>query len=791
MPDPAPPTESRPSRSHSSAQWFSSATVALLPVLACFLGGATEKWAEGIIVALVGLYLLIRPPRISLGPLTNVVFALLLLIAAIAFLPARWFFSPAWRSAAITDFSIALPSTLSPQPWLTAGAFVSLVAGLSWMYIVATQQLELRAVRFQLRLFVSGIVVLAALSILLYLAHGAFPFWINQRGFGPFPNRNQTANLFGITSIILLACGQDDMRHGRKRWVVWIAALAILVAAIILNFSRSGIAILVGGSAIWIGVMAMRRRSPALLGLGLSFMLLLLTALLLSGGATLERFHLRGLVGPGISSDFRWKIFHDAFELIRQSPWCGIGLANFDAVFAIFRRESFGNTRAIHPESDWLWLGAEAGWIAVALIVIGIVLIVRRAAPLQEGTNQRVRLAALIGAIVFVAHGLVDVSGHRVGTVFAAIFLLGLALHRPLELKSNRWFAPLFRLVGLILVASGLSWTVAARTSVLLPGGVGVSTAKGLATVANRDRQFNEAISLTTRALAWAPLDWQLYFTRAFAEASLKQSANALTDFRRARFLEPNSYELPLYEGSVWLKSRPLLAATAWREALRRAGPQRPQVYGTMLSDEALQKPELGRMLQEVGLSEPDLTLTYLRRVDGAEFDRGIATLLKNDPELKALSEPERLALFTSWSERSDVGLLARTLQQHPEWLRYAWLGMAKYHASQNDFRNAYELTRQFGDAVAMPRASGGESLEVLQQRYYANPDNYSVGYALYREQVNRGRIDDALLTVRHFSERPNSPAYFRYLEAQCWAEKGNWERAWNAWKAYRAAAAK
>jgi hypothetical protein len=27
-------------------------------------------------------------------------------------------------------------------------------------------------------------------------------------------------------------------------------------------------------------------------------------------------------------------------------------------------------------------------------------------------------------------------------------------------------------------------------------------------------------------------------------------------------------------------------------------------------------------------------------------------------------------------------------------------------------------------------------------------------------------------------------------LEAQCWAEKQNWERAWNAWQAFQAAQA-
>ena len=53
---------------------------------------------------------------------------------------------------------------------------------------------------------------------------------------------------------------------------------------------------------------------------------------------------------------------------------------------------------------------------------------------------------------------------------------------------------------------------------------------------------------------------------------------------------------------------------------------------------------------------------------------------------------------------------------------------------------------------------------------------------------MQSGRVDDALNTVRHFSERGNSPAYFRYLEAQCWAEKQNWDRAWKAWQAFQAA---
>ena len=767
---------------------FPEAFLALLPVLACFLAGGTQKWGEGIVVALLGIYLLVRPPRFSLGLAINLVLLAFLIWSLIAFVPEKWFFQPNWRATYVNDFGISLPSTLSPQPWITGTCLISFLAGLTWLYVVCSEQLGLREVRTALRLFTGGVVVLAAICILLWLAKTAPPFWHNERNFGPFPNRNQTGNLFGLTAIMILACGQDDLRKGRKRWIFWGAALAVMVAAIILNFSRAGIGILVAGSALWLGIFSLCQRSRSRIALVVSFLLLLFTALLLFGGQTLERFHLRNLADAGISSDFRWRIFSDVFQLIRDSPWVGIGLGNFEDVFAIFRAASYSDRRAIHPESDWLWLWTELGWVALVLVIVGLVLVIRRVFPLREGTNQRYRLATLIAAILFALHGLVDVSGHRVGTSFAAMFLLGLSLHRPHSFKPSRSVSILFRLIGLILLVVGSSWVVAAQGQKLLPGSVGVTNAKQLATIDNRERNFTETIAVTTTGLKWAPLDWELYFLRAVAEAELKQTDNALTDFRRARFLEPISYELPLAEGNIWLSSQPVLAATAWREALRRAGPERAGVFASMLIKASLRSPEVSRILAELGVSSHDLALPYLARISGADFNRALAKILENDPELSSFSETEKLALFAYWSERGEAAELSRATTRHPDWLPYAWLGVAKYNAINNDLRAAYELTQRYGEPVALPRIASGASLQQLESRFRSAPDNYAIGYELYRAQMQSGRVDDALNTVRHFSERGNSPAYFRYLEAQCWAEKQNWERAWKAWQAFQAA---
>jgi hypothetical protein len=233
------------------------------------------------------------------------------------------------------------------------------------------------------------------------------------------------------------------------------------------------------------------------------------------------------------------------------------------------------------------------------------------------------------------------------------------------------------------------------------------------------------------------------------------------------------------------MSSNPILATTAWRDALRRAGKERPGVYGVILRNAPKDNDIIARLLEETALRQPDLVVAYLGEVSGASFNRTLASFLKSDPDLKSLSEPQKIAFFAVWSDRGDQEVLAGAITQHPDWLQYAWLGMAKYHALKNEFRAAYELTRQFGEPAALPRVSETASLEELKKRFYAAPENYAVGYALYRKQIEQGQLDDALQTVRHFTERPNAPSYFRSLEAEGWAAKENWERAWTAWQAF------
>jgi hypothetical protein len=323
-----------------------------------------------------------------------------------------------------------------------------------------------------------------------------------------------------------------------------------------------------------------------------------------------------------------------------------------------------------------------------------------------------------------------------------------------------------------------------------LPGAVGVENEMRLATAANQGRNFSETMQRTTRALGWAPLRWQLYFLRALGKVGARLPVGeAADDFRRARFLEPNAYEVPFQEGSVWVgANQPALALTAWREALRRAGIQRTDVYRAMLTIASRSNARVHKGLEEFGMVHHDLALVFLEFSGGAPFMSAVQGFLDHDPMLQTMTPAEKVTLFRYWAERGDAAELARSVETHPDWMAYAWRGLAKYQASQKNFRAAVELVRHYGEAPPLPAPAQNSSIDKLRQALHANPDNYGLGFQLYREQMQQGLIDEALVTVRHFTDLPGAPHYFHFLEGEAWAAKQDWERAWKARQKFDAA---
>jgi hypothetical protein len=194
--------------------------------------------------------------------------------------------------------------------------------------------------------------------------------------------------------------------------------------------------------------------------------------------------------------------------------------------------------------------------------------------------------------------------------------------------------------------------------------------------------------------------------------------------------------------------------------------------------------------LREFALNRPGLTINYLEAATPGRFEEALQDLLATDSELLQFTPKQKRRLFELWSNHDPLDELLRAVQSHPEWLEFAWPGVARYHAGRHEFDEAWQLVRRYAQPPSLPRSAISESIPDLKKELSANPGDYAAGYALYRAQIDSDATDDALATARHFTARSGAPPYFHYLEAEAWAGKQDWERAWQSWQDYKLASA-
>ena len=521
-------------------------------IAAIFMGGATERVPQAIVLAAIGMLIIAAPPAV--WPDRRWLFAALglLALAATGALPANWFHTGSWRDA-VAEAGIAVPATLSPQPRLTLEAWLLLAAGISWLGWLMAIPWNSDSRRAAAHWFVFGMTLLAVFMLVQWRTGWTPPGWLSAERHGPFPNRNHSAHVLALGGVLAVGCAADALRRGTVRMLPWIAAGCVILAALAASFSRGGIVMLFWALALWNISVARTRKSWKILLLGLSGLFVAASAILVFGGPIASRF----AGGADSSMGFRFRIWNDASALAADSPWCGAGLGNFRDLFPFYRVASVIQSSVIHPESDWLWLVCEAGWIAAACALAMVVLVLMGAFPNKRGTQRRLRSTALAASVAAVLHGFVDVPGHRLGSVLAAIFVMVLARRDAVVSAPSRVAIAAWRVLGLSIVVLAAWW-------VNEPADGDRAEALSLA------GKFPAAVGRANRAIAREPLGWRSYFTRAVALASDGRMLAAVADFRRARLLEPHSMMVPLEEGRFWLRFQPELAFIAWKDALRR-----------------------------------------------------------------------------------------------------------------------------------------------------------------------------------------------------------------------------
>ena len=771
--------------------------IVFLVLLAPALGGSTAVWSQAIIALGAALVVIWDPPRTWPSKRLILIAGALVLMALACFLPSEWFGSQVWRAKLVVDRNFPLPSTLTPQPWLSLQWTLLLVSGLVWTcYLTARRWRTNRATL--LTTYGLGILVLAMLGTISHLTGERPSFWhAGGDTFGFFPNRNQTANLLALGGIVLLGLAFHYHNRRRATSYAWGAAWIVVSTAVVLTCSRGGFLLLLIGSLSWLLWVMVAARRMKKSSVGLAVVLLGLSVFVLVGGETWNRLERMLQADLPQYLDFRVLVQKDALKLLGDASWHGIGLSNFDPVFAHYRAESFTKARAIHPESDWLWAGIELGWGAPILVLAGIAFWLTQHWPRHGQAEFHLRSALVVCVLAFLVHGLTDVSGHRMGTVWPVIFLFGLIRQRE-EARTARLGAPwFFRGLGVVLVVTAFWWLASAHEVRAWPTSARVKQVREKVVRLLEDGYPDLLIEVASEALRWAPLDDWLYYYRGLARLQTESGLEgAITDFHRARHLVPNNEEICFLQGVAWLEREPSLALAAWNEALKRTRrlrrSMRPEGQNTRQMALYRQILELGRAYPEIidelrplAGDDRDLLLVFLERATPVEFEQELHWLLLEDPDLSTLTSPQREKFISQWARSGEDELLEEKLRANPEWIVAGWRAYAQLRARQGMLQEACELAQEHASPPTLPRLITDKPLKKLRRDFLLRTNDFAAGFALYQTQVGRGEIDGALMTLRKLTAQPECPRYFSWLEAQLEMEQASWDNAWQAWQRF------
>jgi tetratricopeptide (TPR) repeat protein len=753
-----------------------------LTILAPALGGSTELWAQAVMILGTGVLFVLFPARRSVGPAMNILFITIGGAALIGFLPAHWFPPSEWRTA-LSNLGVQLPDTQSPQPWLTLQCSCLFWLGLAWAYYLFAHDWN-RSRQTAWDGYCLGILALAAVLVTAYALKWRIPFWPNVREFGFFPNRNQTGNVLGLGGVIIYANAFQHLERGRRRGWLWLGGLGLVCWSLILNYSRAGIILFFVGALTWhLWWLIRTRRTESMVPRAIAWgpLAILFGLLLFAGGETLIRFKQSADLASGAEAG-RFLIQRDAFRLFLKSPLLGIGLGNFRSLFSVHHQFFLSESEAIHPESDWLWVATEMGLFAPFLILVGFVLWFWRCLPFNPGTWRGIRTAAMICGIGFAVHGLFDVSGHRIGALWPALFLAATAIHPENVGVMNRMLPVLFRAAGLVFIAIAIWWFGSIVRLTRFPTTATVQDLVNEITIAGNAERYDRLLELSEEGIKEAPLNWLFYYNRGVAEARLYAGRSKISrDFAIARFLMPSWPDLYMKEGfTCLLVGESDLGFDIWKEGTERLsnpGAFYSDIFGLVKDD-----PDLRDRWRELGAANKAWTLIFLQSATPAEFQIELNRIVGKDPDLGGLTPDQLKRLFELWYEKGEKLSLAETLRAHSEWQEIGWRQLARVYAEFQDYRQAYEIVKRFTPAPAI-EIPPNESVNSLASRFrVTNSDGDSL--ALAAAEAKAGQIDDALAVLTVLESRPHPPPLVYYIEADLFTRKADWAKAWQAlWK--------
>ena len=480
----------------------------------------------------------------------------------------------------------------------------------------------------------------------------------------------------------------------KRQWVL-ASCLGFCVALIIwsvlgISSSKAGILLIVIGVSIWFFGIGKINRS-----IKLKFSLTILGGLiciLYFSSASKSTYRIKELWNykgetagekvqvPGASSvQKRLYFYSDTFKMIRMGPWTGTGLGTFEYVFPQYRNKSTSNGSALHPESNWLDLAAEAGLITV--IVVGCAIIYLFFYVLKLNKKSRYRnlcMSSIAAAAILPIHASFDVPAQKVGILIISFLLIAVTIRTSkregrLNLLNRAQYrvymiaGSLISIYGLILVRS--EWLGGEPTPLFESKFKQEEVrsfydeSKNLSKITEfkeKKELIDKGLKQTEKAILKSPLDSELHYLYGALMMQLDGTDELIRKaYKIQRILDPSWSRLPLIQANSWLFTNPKEAMSLWKEALNRAYKleQISIVYDrhkSSLWEEMLliakANPIILRDMYYLVLDDEYLIRQWMFVAGKSNINRRMPEILNSD----ILSNVKKKSLKKYWKELSD-----------------------------------------------------------------------------------------------------------------------------------------
>ena len=756
-------------------------------LLAVVLAGGRPLWAQGVVTLGIALLWLIWPPEKRPSKAILWMLSILAVVPLAAFVPVALTGAPSWREALALIPAITPSPFVTPQPWLVGQTWLLWLTGLALAGWCASQTWDHYNRETLARMFTGGMFVITAFAVYAFLTGSQPGLWTSQHEFGPFANRNQWGSLLGLSGIMALALLHQSVRHQEKRAMVfWALALALFAWSIVQNGSRGGLVVLVsGGFAYWM-FFGLARKEYRYAAVAVSLVFVSFSLFSFGGGALLERFvQLREMGEEGFSNDARVQFYRMTRNLVGDAPITGFGLGNFEYVFPFYHDyEPFFDRRPVHPESSWLWLASEGGLLSVLAVAVAVCILIALGFQARRSRANTVRSAGMACALVMVINSFFEVSGHRLGTLFPAIFMASLCLPAAADRLAPAMSRFALRGIGLLLAVVAATWIAAGFGKVVLPAIQGTS---GLQDAAGREHAAGNvagAIELLREASRQRPLSNEIHWPLAAFLLEEKQYDEAWNEFRAANAVLPYLSWMIDTEGYFWIPIDPSRAAYAWNQALRRTMPgRRAELYGKYLRL-AKDTPALRSLLLRLYPDNPEFEFVRMRLAEGAGVKR-LPRLLEKTNNLSDAPETMVEPVMRYMLQYNQTELLAGVAEQNLRSKKLGWRVLAELASRENRQSEALEMHFQYGPRPTLPAPISRSDLRSIERAAALAPMDIATAVAYYQALEAARRHDDAFWQLRRIMEFPNAPAYIWYLAAQSAHERGLHEEAWQFLRTY------